>query len=145
MSKGMKGSQITRFMGPTWAHLGPVGPRWAPYWLHEPCYQGCCHGHSHSWRHHDMETPSAPVDSHTNSQQCPAVTFSVVLVGIRCWTNNWVVSNFRHPNAHVTVMLIALSICLRVDITCLQVTLSHGPDWYLVQPQILHWSWNKPY
>ena len=24
------------------AHLGPVGPRWAPYWLHEPCYQGNC-------------------------------------------------------------------------------------------------------
>ena len=21
------------------AHLGPVGPRWAPCWLHEPCYQ----------------------------------------------------------------------------------------------------------
>ena len=20
--------------------LGPVGPRWAPYWPHEPCYQG---------------------------------------------------------------------------------------------------------
>ena len=22
------------------AHLGPVGPRWAPHWPHEPCYQG---------------------------------------------------------------------------------------------------------
>ena len=22
------------------AHLGPVGPRWAPCWSHEPCYQG---------------------------------------------------------------------------------------------------------
>ena len=22
------------------AHLGPVGPRWAPCWPHEPCYQG---------------------------------------------------------------------------------------------------------
>ena len=22
------------------AHLGPVGPRWAPYRPHEPCYQG---------------------------------------------------------------------------------------------------------
>ena len=21
-------------------HLGPVGPRWAPRWPHEPCYQG---------------------------------------------------------------------------------------------------------
>ena len=25
-------------MGPTW---GPVGPRWAPRWSHEPCYPGC--------------------------------------------------------------------------------------------------------
>ena len=23
------------------AHLGPVGPRLAPCWPHEPCYQGC--------------------------------------------------------------------------------------------------------
>ena len=23
------------------AHLDPAGPRWAPYWPHEPCYQGC--------------------------------------------------------------------------------------------------------
>ena len=22
------------------AHLGPTGPRWAPRWPHEPCYQG---------------------------------------------------------------------------------------------------------
>ena len=22
------------------AHLGPAGPRWAPCWHHEPCYQG---------------------------------------------------------------------------------------------------------
>ena len=22
------------------AHMGPVGPRLAPYWPHEPCYQG---------------------------------------------------------------------------------------------------------
>ena len=31
---------IARFMGPTWAHLGPTGPRWAPCWPHEPCYLG---------------------------------------------------------------------------------------------------------
>ena len=31
---------IAKFMGPTWAHLGPVGPRWVPCWPHEPCYQG---------------------------------------------------------------------------------------------------------
>ena len=33
-------SQITNLMGPTWGHLGPAGPRWAPCWPHEPCYQG---------------------------------------------------------------------------------------------------------
>ena len=27
-------------MGPTWAHLGPTGPRWAPCWPHELCYLG---------------------------------------------------------------------------------------------------------
>ena len=33
-------AQIAKCMGPTYgAHLGPVGPRWAPYWPHEPCYQ----------------------------------------------------------------------------------------------------------
>ena len=32
--------RIARFMGPTWAHLGPTGPRWAPCWPHEPCYLG---------------------------------------------------------------------------------------------------------
>ena len=26
--------------GQHWAHLGPVGSRWAPCWPHEPCYQG---------------------------------------------------------------------------------------------------------
>ena len=38
------GTLIARFMGPTWdlhgTHLGPTGPRWAPCWPHEPCYQG---------------------------------------------------------------------------------------------------------
>ena len=37
-------TQIPRFTWPIWgppgAHLGPVGPRWAPCWSHEPCYQG---------------------------------------------------------------------------------------------------------
>ena len=31
---------IARFMGPTWAHLGLTGPRWAPCWPHELCYLG---------------------------------------------------------------------------------------------------------
>ena len=35
-----KGSQIPKFMGHHGAHLGPVGPGWAPCWPHEPCYQG---------------------------------------------------------------------------------------------------------
>ena len=29
-----------RFKGPTWAHLGPTGPRWAACWPHELCYLG---------------------------------------------------------------------------------------------------------
>ena len=34
----IKTSLISRFMGQHGAHLGPTGPRWAPYWPHEPCY-----------------------------------------------------------------------------------------------------------
>ena len=26
--------------GQHWVNLGPVGPRWDPYWPHRPCYQG---------------------------------------------------------------------------------------------------------
>ena len=33
-------TQIAGSMGPTWDHLGPVGPKWAPSWPHEP--QGIC-------------------------------------------------------------------------------------------------------
>ena len=36
-----KTSLIARFMGATWAHLGPTGPRWAPCWPHELCYLEC--------------------------------------------------------------------------------------------------------
>ena len=31
---------IARFMRPTWAHLGPAGPGWAPGKPHELCYLG---------------------------------------------------------------------------------------------------------
>ena len=31
------------------AHLGTTGPRWAPCWPHEPCYQGCYHIVELSW------------------------------------------------------------------------------------------------
>ena len=44
-------TQIAKFMGPTWAHLGPVGPRWAPCRPHEPCYQGRFLGHDEIDRH----------------------------------------------------------------------------------------------
>ena len=29
---------VARFVGPTWAHLGPTEPRWAPCCPHEPCH-----------------------------------------------------------------------------------------------------------
>ena len=32
--------QIAKFIGQHGAHLGPVGPRWAPCWPHKTCYQG---------------------------------------------------------------------------------------------------------
>ena len=39
-TSAVKITEITKFMGPTWAHLDPVGPRWALCWPHEPSYQG---------------------------------------------------------------------------------------------------------
>ena len=35
-----KTTHIAKFMEPNGAHRGPVGPRWAPCWPHEPCYLG---------------------------------------------------------------------------------------------------------
>ena len=37
-SKHAEMTQIARFMGPTWGP--PLGPRWAQWCPHEPCYQG---------------------------------------------------------------------------------------------------------
>ena len=34
-------TQMIKFMGQHGVHLGPVGPRRASCWPHEPCYQGC--------------------------------------------------------------------------------------------------------
>ena len=34
-----KTPQIAKFRGQHGANLGPVGPRWAPCWPHEPCYK----------------------------------------------------------------------------------------------------------
>ena len=39
------------------AHLGPVGPRWAPFWPHESCYQGTYpFQHSHTVPHSGHST-----------------------------------------------------------------------------------------
>ena len=45
---------ITRFLWPAWGqsgscHLGPTGPRWAPFWSHELCNLGeyCDDGHAY--------------------------------------------------------------------------------------------------
>ena len=38
--QGVEPPLRTSFMGPTWAHLGPTGPRWAPCWPHELCCLG---------------------------------------------------------------------------------------------------------
>ena len=42
------------------AHLGPAGPRWAPCWPHEPCYQGCrsCHCNTLRWRQNGHDSVS---------------------------------------------------------------------------------------
>ena len=40
---GWNSSLIARFMGPTWGHLGPTEPMWAPCWPHELCSLACFH------------------------------------------------------------------------------------------------------
>ena len=47
-------------MGPTG---GPVGPRWAPCWPHEPCYQGCYFVVSYDVIVYTNDTISAPLVS----------------------------------------------------------------------------------
>ena len=44
-SHTMHAQIIARFMGQHGAHLGPVGPGWAPCWPHEPCYQVVADSH----------------------------------------------------------------------------------------------------
>ena len=52
---------IIRSWGHHGTHLGPVVPRWAPCWPHEPCYQGYYRLHS-TWiccfrlKLHNMKT-----------------------------------------------------------------------------------------
>ena len=40
------------------AHLGPVDPRWAPCWPHEPCYQGSCLIRKRRWQRHFLTAGS---------------------------------------------------------------------------------------
>ena len=40
--------------GQNGAHLGPVSPRWAPFWPHEPCYQGLHSSGLIYWGNHNM-------------------------------------------------------------------------------------------
>ena len=48
-------SPITRFLGPTWAPPGSVGPKWTPCRPQEPCYLGCyCHCSPLSCRIHPL-------------------------------------------------------------------------------------------
>ena len=54
-----KVSLIARFMGLTWGHLGPTGPRWAPCWPHEPCYLGSRHVMSYIFLYIKPEEPLA--------------------------------------------------------------------------------------
>ena len=44
-------SQIKGPWGPHGTHLGPTGPRWAPCWPHEPCYQFNYDPNMDTWLH----------------------------------------------------------------------------------------------
>ena len=48
--------------GQNGAHLSPVGPKWAPYWPHEPCNQGSLPIHEiRIWLNHIDHNPLALV------------------------------------------------------------------------------------
>ena len=41
-------------------HLGPVGPRWAPCWPNEPCYQGTCDSRTGMSKSARLQSTTAP-------------------------------------------------------------------------------------
>ena len=52
------------------AHLGPVGPRWAPCWPHEPCYKGRCQWSNLVWTICVKWNSMKPQQNVTKSKLC---------------------------------------------------------------------------
>ena len=72
--------QIAKFMGPTWDPLGPVGPRWAPCWPHELCYQGW-HGSASNY----ATTKHNKVQQNNLHTRCIIRRLLSVMYGINRW------------------------------------------------------------
>ena len=83
------GIQIARFIGPSWGHLGPTGPRWAPCWPHELCYLGSFSSER----------------AHNVGSMAVMLRFNLFLSAwMSCWTNSWVVDDIRCQDSHVTLL-----------------------------------------
>ena len=77
-------TQMARFMGPTWGHLGPTGPRWAPWWPHELCYLGSGY------------LVGCTLDQVGAPDRAPGIisdlsTSSLYTCEIRAWTSNYII------------------------------------------------------
>ena len=110
------------------AYLGPVGPRWAPWWPHEPCYQGLlhaagnwCHDNVIKWKHFPRNWPfvrgihRSPVNSPHKGQWRGALMFSLICVWINGWVNNREAGDLRRYRAHYDVIVMASAFCLRLE------------------------------
>ena len=111
-------TQIARFMGPTWAHLGPVSPRWAPCWPHKPCCQGRFQGRyleSGSWLQYTVRCNCTvkPVqrDDHLIVLSFMTNRTNMTLEGLRQWYDK------------IHVLLVVLSQSRQTDRLI---------DWYLI-------------
>ena len=110
-------------MGPTWvlsashgAHLGPVSPRWAPCWPHEPCYQGMIKKTSHGI---DLALPKYLDFSVRRVEWCQVMGYSFCVNIVLehepgrkpqlHWDRDW---KAREEITEISILINALLICL---------------------------------
>ena len=74
-------SLIARFMGPTWAHLGPTGPRWAP--------RALLSGMLNPSKLATLASSKSTSKEHSFLYNCPPVT---ILTGVQVFriTDEWI-------------------------------------------------------
>ena len=92
-------SLIARFMGPTWSHLGPTGPSWAPCWPHEICYLGLFSAHMMTWWHGNIFSITGPLWGESPIGQSFNIFYVVSLNS--CWASSWVAGHLKCHDVHL--------------------------------------------